>query len=97
MLHDTVDVVTPDYMLPVFLQGVADGSIKTDYPEELAELIMLLANIWLNPMTFDDSPEISYRKTMAFCQMMRGLGLDIVDEEIVKRMFELTVIYNKNK
>ncbi len=97
MLHDTVDVVTPDYMLPVFLQGVADGSIKTDYPEELAELIMLLANIWLNPMTFDDSPEKVYRKVMVFCQMMRGLGLDIVDEEIVKRMFELTVIYNKNK
>ncbi|MEY8325103.1 TetR/AcrR family transcriptional regulator [Lachnospiraceae bacterium 54-11] len=97
MLHDTVDVVTPDYMLPVFLQGVADGSIKTDYPKELAELIMLLANIWLNPMTFDDSPEKVYRKVMVFCQMMRGLGLDIVDEEIVKRMFELTVIYNKNK
>lgn len=97
MLHDTVDMVTPEYMLPVFLQGVSDGSIVTDYPAELAELVMLLANIWLNPMTFDDSSEKVYRKGMVFRQMMQGLGLDIMDEEMLNRMFELAEIYNKNK
>ena len=97
MMHDTVDEVTPDYILPVFLQGVADGSITTDYPAELAELIMLLANIWLNPMSFDDSPEKVYRKCMVFRQMMQGFGLDIVDEEILNRMYELAVIYDQSK
>ena len=97
MLHDTVDVVTPDYMLPVFLQGVADGSIKTDYPEQLAELIILAANVWINPMIFGDSEEESYRKFMVFSQMLQGFGLDIVDHEMLERLRELTAIYQKNR
>lgn len=97
MVTDTVNEVTPDYILPVFQQGIADGSIRTDYPTELAELIMLVANIWLNPMAFDNSPEQVYRKVRVFQQMMRGFGLDIIDEEIMDRMFELAVIYQKNR
>lgn len=97
MVMDTVNEVTPDYILPVFQQGIADGSIRTDYPAELAELIMLAANIWLNPMAFDDLPERVYRKVRVFQQMMRGFGLDIIDEEIMDRMFELAVIYQKNR
>ncbi len=30
-------------------EGIADGSIKTDSPKELAEVILLLTNIWWNP------------------------------------------------
>ena len=34
---------------------------------------------------------------MLFDQMMKGFGLDIVDEEMMKRLKELTLIYQKNK
>ena len=96
-MRDTVDVVTPNYIVPIIEEGIRDGSIRTDYPAELAELIILLANVWLNPMIFDSTPEETYRKVMVFRQMTQGFGLDIVDDEIRDRMRDLAVIYQKNR
>ena len=95
LLHDTIDQVAPNYILPIIRQGIGDGSIETEYPEQLAELILLVANIWMNPMIFDSSVEASCRKFMVFAQMLQGFGLDIVDEEILERLQELTAIYQK--
>lgn len=86
LLRETVEVVAPYYILPIIKEGIEDGSIRTEFPEQLAELIILAANIWMNPMVFDSSPEESYAKFMVFRQMMQGFGLDIVDEEMVQRL-----------
>lgn len=96
-MRDTVDEVAPDYIVPIIEEGIRDGSIRTEYPAELAELIILIANVWLNPMIFDSSPEETYRKIMVFRQMMQGFGLDIVDDEMRDRMRDLAVIYQKNR
>lgn len=97
LLHDTIDEVAPNYILPILKQGISDGSIKTDYPEQLAELILLAANVWMNPMIFDSSVEESCYKFMVFGQMLQGFGLDILDQEILERLKELTAIYQKSK
>lgn len=97
LLHDTIEEVAPNYILPIIEQGISDGSIKTDYPKQLAELILLAANVWMNPMIFDSSEEESYCKFMIFRQMLQSFGLDIVDSEILERLQELTSIYQKNK
>ena len=65
--------------------------------EQLAELILLAANVWLNPMIFDSTVEESCRKFMVFHQMLQGFGLDIMDQEMLDRLKELTEIYQKNK
>ena len=80
LLHETIEEVAPEYILPIIRQGISDGSIQTE-----------------NPMIFDSSEEESYRKFMVFGQMLRGFGLDIVDQEILERLRELTAIYQKNK
>ena len=97
LLHDTIDNAAPNYILPIIRQGISDGSIKTDYPEQLAELILLAANLWMNPMIFDSTEEESCRKFMVFRQMLQGFGLDIVDSEMLERLQELASIYQKNK
>lgn len=97
LLHDTVDEVAPNYILPIIKQGISDGSIQTDYPEQLAELIIFAANVWMNPMIFDSSEEEACRKFMVFRQMLQGFGLDIVDEEMLERLQQLASIYQKNK
>ncbi len=97
LLHDTIENVAPNYILPILRQGIADGSIETDYPEQLAELILLAANVWMNPMIFDSSEEESFRKFMILGQMLKGFGLDIMDSEMLERLTELTAIYRKNK
>lgn len=95
--RDTVDNVAPEYILPIIEQGISDGSIQTDYPAELAELIVLVANMWTNPMVFQDSEEEYHGKLMVFRQMMQGFGIDIIDDELTDRMEELARVYQKNK
>ncbi len=97
LLHETIEEAAPNYILPIIKQGISDGSIQMDYPEQLAELILLTANVWMNPMIFDSSEEESHRKFMVFSQMLKGLGLDVVDDEILERLQELTAIYQKSK
>lgn len=95
-LQETVEEAAPHYVLPIIRQGIEDGSIETDYPEELAELIMLVANVWTNPMIFHCSAEESYRKFIVFGQMLGGLGVDIIDREMSERVRELSSIYQQN-
>ena len=96
-MHETVYEAAPYYILPIIKQGIADGSIKTDYPGQLAELIIVIANIWMNPMVFDNTKEELYGKFMLFKQMMQGFGLDIIDNEILDRMIELASVYQNKK
>lgn len=97
IFRETMMVAAPDYIQPIIEQGIADGSIRTEYPGELAELIILAANIWMNPMILGDSADRVYRKFMVFRQMMAGFGLDIVDDEMAQRLRELADIYQKNR
>lgn len=95
--RDTVDNVAPFYIRPIIEQGIADGTIQTDYPAALSELVTLAANIWINPMVFNNTMEEYCRKLMVFKQMMEGFGLDIVDDELIERMKELAAVYLETK
>ena len=97
LLHETIAVSAPESIEPIIRQGVEDGSIVTEHPRQLAELISLMANLWMNPMVFDDSVEVTYHKFKVLDQVLKGLGLDIVDEEMLLRMQELTAVYWKSK
>lgn len=97
VLYDTLEEVAPDYICPIIEQGISDGSIQAENPKQLAELVMLAANVWMNPMIFDSTAEESCRKFLVLQQMMRGFGLDIVDQEMIDRLQELTRIYQDKK
>lgn len=97
LLYETIELTAPEFIQPIIMEGIADGSIKAEYPKQLAELISLVANVWINPMIFDDTEEETYHKFLVFDQMLKGMGLDIVDEEMIARMRELTGIYQRSK
>ena len=48
-------------------------------------------------MIFDNTVEETHNKFMVFQQMMRGFGLDIVDEEMMNRIQDLTSIYQSKR
>lgn len=56
--EQTQEITIPEYFLPIIEEGVIDKSIKTRNPQELAELLTILLNIWLNPLIFKNSREI---------------------------------------
>lgn len=97
MIQDIMNEVVPHYILPIIEQGINDGSIQTDYPKQLAELIILVGNIWTNPMLFNPTKEEYYCKLIVFSQMLKGFNIDIIDEEMISRLQELADIYQKNK
>lgn len=80
-MHDCVD---HDALLigKIMRDGMADGSISTDYPEECAEIFLLLMNIWCDPVIFQCDYE-KLEQRMKFLQyLMRSLGADIISESI---------------
>lgn len=97
VMRETIDITAPQYLTPIMEEGIKDGSIHTKYPAELGEVLLLLGNVWINPMTMDSTPEETLRKCLCFKEILEALGLDIVDEKTINRLQELTEIYNEYK
>ena len=83
--RDIFDVVVPDFILPILQEAIVDGSIQTDYPKELAEAMMILANLWLNPLVHETEESDIERKCIAMNKMLIGLGVDLIDDEMIAR------------
>ncbi|MBB6634157.1 TetR/AcrR family transcriptional regulator [Cohnella thailandensis] len=84
-IENIIEKAVPIYIQPIIEQGVRDGSIRTDYPRELSEVLMVLTNIWLNPGVIPASPEVVLRKLRLFDEILKGLGLDLFDEQMFQR------------
>lgn len=54
-LEQMQEITIPEYFYPIITEGIQDGSIRTNKPQQLAELITVLLNIWLNPLIFENS------------------------------------------
>ncbi len=74
--------VIPHFIYPVVLEGVQDGSIRTEHPKELAELSMVASNFWLSPMVFPATQEEVEARVRYFGEALRTLGLELLDERL---------------
>nr|WP_325184163.1 TetR/AcrR family transcriptional regulator [uncultured Oscillibacter sp.] len=76
--------VAPRFIEPIIRQGLADGSIRTDHPRELAEAMMLLSDIWINPIVRPTTPEEIRARCALYNRLFTAFGItDLIDEEIV--------------
>lgn len=68
----------------IMREGVEDGSITTEFPDECAEAFFLLMNIWCDPVILEcDSTRLGRR--LKFLQLtMRHMGADIISDELIK-------------
>ncbi|MBP1043172.1 TetR/AcrR family transcriptional regulator [Vagococcus sp. BWB3-3] len=64
-------------------EGVKDGSIETDYPQEVAELIVLSTNIWLAPLIYELSQAEVLHKLYFFQMMYEGVNFPLIDQEYI--------------
>jgi hypothetical protein len=88
-IEHMIEKAVPVYIQPIIEQGMRDGSIRTDYPRELSEVLLILTNMWLNPAVIQTSPEMMLRKVRFFDEILKGLGLDLFDEQMFQRYEEL--------
>ena len=76
--------VVPCFVEPIILQGMADGSIRTDHPKELAEAMIMLSDVWINPIVQPSAPEEIRARCAVYNQLFRGFGIDgLIDQETI--------------
>ena len=79
LLLRSVNEMAPNTIQPVIEQGIKDGTIKTDKPAELAQMLFLTLNIWLNPMVFPASNEELKRKIAFAREVFLPYGIDMAE------------------
>ena len=87
-LETSVQKESPDLLTPVIEEGISDGSIVTDYPRELAEVLMLLGNLWLNPLVYKGDTETVMRRVSFYKELTGKLGLDLVTSDMLEILKE---------
>ncbi|EIL85490.1 TetR/AcrR family transcriptional regulator [Bacillus altitudinis] len=70
----------------LIIEGIEDGSMETAFPGEVAEVFLLLVNIWLNPTLFVRNHEETVQRLCFLKQMMKGLGVDIVSDLFIQKV-----------
>ena len=90
MIVSNRKVLTP-YFLELIEEGNRDGSMHTNYPREIAELLPLLTSLWLLPSVYPASREQMKRKFLFLGEMLEKMGVPLMDDGIralVDRFFE---------
>lgn len=70
----------------IIKDGVKDGSLKTDFPKECSELLLLLCNIWLNPILFNRTYEETVNRFVFIQFTMKQLGVDVIGDELLDKV-----------
>ena len=77
------------YLSPEFYElieeGIEDGSISTEYPNELAEILPLL-ELWLMPSVFPASEEEMQHKVMFVKEMFERMGVPLFNDQILSKI-----------
>lgn len=80
MLESNRQFLCP-YWLELIEEGQRDGSIQTQYPKELAELLVLL-DLWMIPSVFPADEEGVHSRHQFIFQLLEKIGLPLYDKEI---------------
>lgn len=81
MIDSNRRVLTP-YVLELLEEGNRDGSLHTEYPKEIAELLPLLTSLWLMPSVFPATKAEMRRKFAFLGEMLDRMGVPLFDEDI---------------
>src|SRR5699024_10256500 len=78
-------IVAPKFIQPILQQGIDDGSIRAQDPRDLAAAIMVLSNVWLNPLVSMTDVAGMRRRCRTFNALLEGVGIPrLLDEEMIE-------------
>lgn len=81
MIESNRRILTP-YFLELIEEGNRDGSMHTEYPHEIAELLPLLTSLWLLPSVFPAGKDEMKRKFYFLGNMLEKMGVPLMDDSI---------------
>ncbi|MCH9277090.1 TetR/AcrR family transcriptional regulator [Bifidobacterium amazonense] len=79
--------------LPTFLrtfidEGIRDGSLPTEYPAEVAQLLALLCNYWLMPHFYPATRAEMEHRIRCLRTMLDAVGAPVFDDELERRVLD---------
>ena len=78
--------VVPKYVVPIVTEGVEDGSIQAEYPEELADALLFMCDVWMNPLIFEMSDEALVRRAVTLNTFFKPFGIELFDEDMISAL-----------
>ena len=83
MMRDNLRIGAP-LVSDIIKKGMADGSLRTQYPDQAAEVFLLLVNFWMNETVFESDPEKLPERFHFLQFMMTSVGMDIFNDELLQ-------------
>lgn len=77
------------FISQIIRQGITDGSLITEYPDECAEVFLMLLNVWCDPAVFTCSFEKLSLRLQFLQHMMKSLGIDILSDTLLRKTLNL--------
>ena len=78
-------------------EGIKDGSIKTDYPDECAEVFFVLLDVWCDPVLFECNADRLNRRLAFLQKLTKQIGVNVFDDNFIKAYSKLVLkIYRRS-
>ena len=89
-IEQIYELIAPQFVEPILTEGVKDGPINIENPHEIAEAIMILTNVWLNPLVKMTDTEGMKKRCDTFNTLLKGLGIDgLLDNQTISAFVQL--------
>ncbi|MDF7666083.1 TetR/AcrR family transcriptional regulator [Bifidobacterium sp. ESL0745] len=66
--------------------GIEDGSIITDYPQEAAELISLLMNMWFMPNFYPGTRSVLRHRAQCLATICVSIGVPVLTNDMIDQL-----------
>lgn len=83
-IRSNYEISAPLFIQPILEEGIQDGSISVENPRELAELMIILIHIWLNPLVYPANTEGMKTRCIVFNNLMSGIGINLLDDSTME-------------
>ena len=78
-----------NFVSKIIKKGIQDGSIVTDFPDECAEVFLLLINVWCDPAVFSCNADKLLLRLKFLQNMMMSIGIDVLTDTIIQKSTDL--------
>lgn len=95
LFYDSFYAATPQFLLPIIEEGVADGTITTDQPRELSQVLGLLCNIWINPSVCHGDREELVLRFQFLNKLLAPFQLDVISPDMIGQVLNYQQLYDQ--
>ncbi|RGD73750.1 TetR/AcrR family transcriptional regulator [Anaerofustis stercorihominis] len=85
-LYTSLNDVAPNILKPIIEEGIEDGSIKGENPKIMAEVLILLLNIWMDPAVINYTKDEFTDRVLFLKDLLKSMGMDIVNEDMMNKL-----------